>query len=101
MGGLLLNDTEILRQNMPSAPSATPTSRVRRRHAGLQRAFHRLGYQPRAGTNLLAVEVHQFTTNPIAADMAFGLEVGFLGNTARRNRCMIHRSLGGILQSRQ
>ncbi len=31
------------------------------------------------GTNLLAVEVHQFTTNPIAADMAFGVEVGFQG----------------------
>jgi len=33
-----------------------------------------------AGTNLLAVEVHQFTTNPIAADMAFGLEVGTTGD---------------------
>lgn len=27
------------------------------------------------GTNVLAVEVHQFTTNPIAADMVFGAEV--------------------------
>ncbi len=31
------------------------------------------------GTNLLAVEVHQFTTNPIAADVAFGAEVSLLG----------------------
>lgn len=27
------------------------------------------------GTNILAVEVHQFTTNPIAADVVFGAEV--------------------------
>ena len=32
-----------------------------------------------AGTNLFAVEVHQFTTNAVGADMAFGVEVDFLG----------------------
>jgi hypothetical protein len=31
------------------------------------------------GTNLLAVEVHQFTTNPIAADMAFGVDLRLSG----------------------
>jgi hypothetical protein len=75
-----LNGTEIYRQNMPtgavnyatfsSAGVATPTS---------SGPFNVSVTNLLVGTNLLAVEVHQFTTNPIAADMAFGVEVSNLG----------------------
>jgi hypothetical protein len=75
-----LNGLEIFRQNMPtgeiqastfaSAGIATPS------YVGpLTLSVTNL----LAGTNLLAVEVHQFTTNPIAADMAFGVEVSVYG----------------------
>ena len=53
---------------------------VRRRHADLQSGPFTVSVTNLlTGTNLLAVEVHQFTTNPIAADMAFGVEVSFRG----------------------
>jgi hypothetical protein len=75
-----LNGLEILRQNMPngtigytnltSGGVATPA------YTG---PFTVSVTNLVPGTNLLAVEVHQFTTNPIAADMAFGVEVSFLG----------------------
>jgi hypothetical protein len=71
-----LNGVEIYRQNMPageivyntlaSASVATPA------YSG---PFTVTVTNLMAGTNLFAVEVHQFTTNPIAADMAFGVEV--------------------------
>ncbi|OQB94070.1 MAG: CotH protein [Verrucomicrobia bacterium ADurb.Bin118] len=75
-----LNGVEIHRQNMPagaihyatlaSAGVATPT------YSG---PFTVSVSNLVVGTNLLAVEVHQFTTSPIAADMAFGLEVSNFG----------------------
>ncbi|MGO8925383.1 MAG: lamin tail domain-containing protein [Limisphaerales bacterium] len=75
-----LNGLEIFRQNMPSGNIyytnftsvgvATPT------YSG---PFTVSVTNLLTGTNLFAVEVHQFTTNPIAADMAFGVEVDFLG----------------------
>jgi hypothetical protein len=75
-----LNGVECFRQNLPageirytnfaSGGVATPT------YSGpLTVAVTNL----LNGTNLLAVEVHQFTTNPIAADMAFGVEVRLVG----------------------
>ncbi len=75
-----LNGVEIYRQNMPAGPInydtfsttgvATPT------YSGPVAV---VVTNLISGNNLLAVEVHQFTTNPIAADMAFGVEVGTLG----------------------
>ncbi len=75
-----LNGVEIHRQNMPagtiqystlaSAGVATPA------YSG---PFPVTVNNLLTGTNLLAVEVHQFTTNPIAADMAFGVQVATLG----------------------
>lgn len=75
-----LNGVEIYRQNLPaggiaytnlaSAGVATPA------YSG---PFVVSVTNLLAGTNLLAVEVHQFTTNPIAADMAFGVEVRAYG----------------------
>lgn len=75
-----LNGVEFFRQNMPtgavtyatlaSQGVATPT------YTG---PFVVPVTNLLAGTNLLAVEVHQFTTNPIAADMAFGVEVRAYG----------------------
>ena len=75
-----LNGVEIYRQNMPageigcatlaSAGVATPA---------FSGPFVVGVTNLLAGTNLLAVEVHQFTTNPIAADMAFGVEVRAYG----------------------
>ena len=71
-----LNGVEIYRQNLPSgticytnlasAGVATPA------YSG---PFVVSVTNLLAGTNLLAVEVHQFTINPIAADMAFGVQV--------------------------
>ncbi len=71
-----LNGVEIYRQNLPagdigyatfaSQGVATPA------YSG---PFTVAVTNLLTGTNLLAVEVHQFTTNPIAADMAFGVEV--------------------------
>ncbi len=75
-----LNGVEIHRQNMPagsisystlaSAGVATPA------YSG---PFTVPVFNLNVGTNVLAVEVHQFTTNPIAADMAFGVEVSNYG----------------------
>jgi len=75
-----LNGVEVHRQNMPggaigyatlaSSGVATPT------YSG---PFSVPVYNLNVGTNVLAVEVHQFTTNPIAADMAFGVEVSNFG----------------------
>lgn len=75
-----LNGVEIFRQNLPagelrytnfaSAGVATP---------GFTGPFTVNVTNLLAGANLLAVEVHQFTTNPIAADMAFGVEVYAFG----------------------
>ena len=71
-----LNGAELFRQNMPAGEIrytnlanvsvATPT------YSG---PFTVVPTNLVPGVNLLAVEVHQFTTNPIAADMAFGLEI--------------------------
>ena len=71
-----LNGTEILRQNMPSGEIRYPTLSS----TGVATPTFTGPYiisvtNLVVGTNLLAVEVHQFTTNPIAADMAFGVEV--------------------------
>lgn len=78
-----LNGVEIHRQNMPagtiqystlaSSGVATPA------YSG---PFAVTVTNLLTGANLLAVEVHQFTTNPIAADMAFGVEVATLGPLA-------------------
>ena len=78
-----LNGVEIYRQNLPageirytnfaSAGVATPA---------FSGPFTVAVTNLLAGTNLLAVEVHQFTTNLIAADMAFGVEVYLYGQLA-------------------
>ncbi len=71
-----LNGAEIHRQNMPggeisyatlSAGGVATPAFSGPFTVGVTNLF--------PGTNLLAVEVHQFTTNPIAADIAFGVEV--------------------------
>jgi hypothetical protein len=72
-----LNEVEIFRYNMPAGEVrydtlATPGVAT----PVLQGPFTIAVSNLVAGTNLLAVEVHQFTTNPIAADMVFGTEIG-------------------------
>ena len=71
-----LNGLEIYRQNMPSGPIGYATlasgSVATPAYTG---PFIVAVTNLLSGTNVLAVEVHQFTTNPIAADMAFGVEV--------------------------
>lgn len=75
-----LNGVEIYRQNMPSGDIRYTTLAS----AGVATPAYSGPFTVPVtnlleGTNLLAVEVHQFTTNPIAADMAFGLEVSTYG----------------------
>ena len=75
-----LNGAELFRQNMPAgeirytnlanASVATPA------YSG---PFSVVPTTLVLGVNVLAVEVHQFTINPIAADMAFGLEISTAG----------------------
>lgn len=71
-----LNGVEIHRQNLPAGDIGYATFAD---HGVATPAYSGPFTVPVTnlliGTNLLAVEVHQFTTNPIAADMAFGLEV--------------------------
>lgn len=71
-----LNGTEVHRQNMPagvinytnlaSASVATP---------GYTGPFSIPNASLMLGTNWLAAEVHQFTTNPLGADVVFGAEL--------------------------
>jgi hypothetical protein len=75
-----LNGVEIHRHNMPAGTIQYSTLSS----AGVATPAYSSPFAVNVtnlltGTNLLAVEVHQFTTNPIAADMAFGVEVGTLG----------------------
>jgi hypothetical protein len=75
-----LNGTEIFRQNMPTGAVSYATFSS----AGVATPAYSGPFAVPvtnliSGTNLLAVEVHQFTTNPIAADMAFGVEIATLG----------------------
>ena len=75
-----LNGAEIYRQNMPAGDiHYTNFSRVGVATPTYSGPFSVPVANLLAGTNLLAVEVHQFTTNPIAADMAFGVEVSTYG----------------------
>ena len=75
-----LNGKEIYRQNMPAgeirySTLATPGVGT----PAFSGPFTVTASNLLSGINLLAVEVHQFTTNPIAADMAFALEVSMVG----------------------
>lgn len=75
-----LNGVECFRQNMPAGEIHYPTlasSGVAT--PGYSGPFTVAVTNLLQGTNILAVEVHQFTTNPIAADMAFGVEVRLIG----------------------
>ena len=99
-----LNGLEILRQNMPGGaislhqPYECPASPRRPTSGPFTVSVTNL----LPGTNLFAVEVHQFTTNPIAADMAFGVEVDFQGQYSPAQPAQeFARSLGGVLQSGQ
>ena len=78
-----LNGLEILRQNMPGGTirytNLTSSSVATPANSG---PFTVSVSNVLPGTNVFAVEVHQFTTNPIAADMAFGVEVGFQGQNS-------------------
>ena len=75
-----LNGLEIYRQNMPSGTIRyTNLTSVGVATPAYSGPFTVSVTDLLPGTNLLAVEVHQFTTNPIAADMAFGVEVSFQG----------------------
>lgn len=75
-----LNGAEIYRQNMPTgAVSSATFSSAGVATPNYSGPFNVPVTNLLVGTNLLAVEVHQFTTNPIAADMAFGVEVSVLG----------------------
>ena len=78
-----LNGTEIFRQNMPNG-TITYTNFT---SGGIATIGYSGPYTVPvtnlvSGTNLFAVEVHQFTTNPATAAMAFGVEVDFSGQTA-------------------
>jgi hypothetical protein len=71
-----LNGTEIYRQNMPSGPIAyTNFSSQDVVAPGYSGPFTVPVTNLVGGTNLFAVEVHQWTTNAIATGMAFGAEV--------------------------
>jgi hypothetical protein len=75
-----LNGLEIYRQNMPSGTIRyTNFTSVGVATPAYSGPFVISVTNLLPGTNLFAVEVHQFTTNPIAADMAFGVEVGYQG----------------------
>ena len=75
-----LNGLEVYRQNMPSGTIRyTNLTSVGVATPAYSGPFTVSVTNLLPGTNLLAVEVHQFTTNPIAADMAFGVEVSFQG----------------------
>ncbi len=75
-----LNGAEVHRQNMPAGTIQYSTLAS----AGVATPAYSGPFAVNVsnllnGANLLAVEVHQFTTNPIAADMAFGVQVATLG----------------------
>lgn len=76
-----LNGVEIFRQNMPAGEIRS--TNLASAGVGSPNAFTGPFSVPvtnlATGTNLLAVEVHQFTLSAIAADMAFGLEVSTVG----------------------
>jgi hypothetical protein len=82
-----LNGLEIYRQNMPGGTiHYTNLTSVGVATPAYSGPFTVSVTNLVPGTNLLAVEVHQFTTNPIAADMAFGVEVSFLGQYSPAQR---------------
>jgi hypothetical protein len=75
-----LNGAEIYRQNMPTGEVRYATlSSLGVATPAYSGPFTVTVTNLLDGTNMLAVEVHQFTTNPIAADMAFGVEVSLSG----------------------
>jgi hypothetical protein len=75
-----LNGLEIWRQNMPGgAIHSTNLSSGGVATPAYSGPFTVAVTNLLQGMNLFAVEVHQFTTNPVAADMAFGVEVSFQG----------------------
>lgn len=76
-----LNGVEFYRQNMPGGEIRyTNLANI---SVGSPNAFTGPFALPApslfSGTNIFAVELHQYTTNPIAADMAFGAELSILG----------------------
>ncbi|HWQ92728.1 MAG TPA: lamin tail domain-containing protein, partial [Clostridia bacterium] len=78
-----LNGVEIYRQNMPSGVLRYDTlASMGVATPAFSGPFTVPVTNLVAGTNVLAVEVHQFTTNPIAADMAFGVEVSIYDQLA-------------------
>src|SRR5664279_5086511 len=82
-----LNGLEVFRQNMPSGTIRyTNLTSVGIATPAYSGPFTVSVTNLVPGTNLLAVEVHQFTTNPIAADMAFGVEVSFQGQYSPAQR---------------
>ncbi len=75
-----LNGVEIHRQNMPDGEiTATTLAATSVATAAYTGPWTVPVTNLVDGSNLLAVEVHQFTTNPIAADMVFGLDVSVAG----------------------
>jgi hypothetical protein len=75
-----LNGREIYRQNMPTSEVFYPTlASPGVATPAFSGPFTVAVSNLVSGVNLLAVEVHQFTLNPIAADMAFGLEASMIG----------------------
>ncbi len=75
-----LNGAEVFRLNMP----AGPISYTNFASAGVATATYTGPFTIPAsnltvGTNVMAVEVHQFTLNPIGADVVFGTELAALG----------------------
>lgn len=71
-----LNGAEIYRKNMPAGVSGYETlASAGVATAVLEGPFGITVTNLVPGLNVVAAEVHQFSTNPIAADMVFGLQV--------------------------
>src|SRR5439155_17075495 len=79
-----LNGNELYRENMPAGPVQPLTTAVADIASTEEATFFKRTVPPtevHSGTNLLAVEIHQFATNSI--DLSFDLELAGLTENAQ------------------